>query len=283
MWYTALPTLIQTAVFMIAAIVIGRVVFGLQANYAENYSFTEAVVTKDNPAVLVRFAGMIGALLVATFGSYWPTGAGIMADAGSGTVALVGALIALILSRYINDFVILHEVNNNKEVVENRNIAVAVVEFATYLGTALIFIGGMRDPSHGIIYNLSWFVLGQVFLIGLSRLYSWFVPKVFEEIGKGNTACALSLGGFLLSGAMVIGTLISGEANGWFGDTVKLLVCLIVWLAVMFVSKLAIDRVVIPGNRMVKEMVEDKNWGVGLVDCTASIGITTVILMVHIS
>ena len=281
----AYATMVLTWGLMVFAFLVGLFIFRLEARYLGGYSFAEQASQKDNPAVIIRFTGTLAALMMATFGAYHVTGEGILADFSSAVMALVCAFIALFVSRIVNDSFILTHVDNTQAVVEQKNVAVAIVELFTYLATACIFIGGMQDSSHGLIYNVVWFALGQGVLIGLAWIYRLFMSEVFEQIEvKNNCACALSLGGILLSGGIVIGVLIAPASSASFAEDIFALVTSIVaWAVVLLFSKVIINRTIIPGRTIMKEIKEDANWGFGLMDASTSIVITAIIILLHVN
>ncbi len=277
--------MVYTLGLMCGAVLLGRIVFGLEARHICGFSYREELTENDNSAVIVRLTGMLVGLMIAVFGTYRPV-TGTVADVGEATVILLSAFIALMASRYINDRFILSSINNNFSVVKERNVSVATVEFATYIATALIFVGGMVDASHGIFYNIVWFVMGQSALIGLAYLYRFAIFKmssgeVLVEIGDDNRACALSLAGILLSGGIAISALISGVFSGWLSDFIKVGEGILLWAVVMVAAKALMFFVIIPGNRMVLEMTKDRNWAIGFADAAITVAFTSAFVLIH--
>lgn len=276
-----------TIVFLACAVVIARVAFGIQARTLEGYSFTEAAFEHDNPAVLIRLSGMVMGLIIAMIGSYiamidsyQPEGPDIGYNLANGLVAFLGALVAIGLSRYVNDFFILHSVSNNTAVVKEKNVAVAIVEFATFIATGLIYAGGMADPSHDMWFNALWFVIGQSTLIVLAFGYSLFAQRVFAGIAAGNAACALSLAGILIACGLAISFAVYGASEGWANDITKAGKSMLIWAIVAVVTRLAFYLAYVSRARHASELVSG-NWAAGLLDAILMVSVTAALVAVH--
>lgn len=273
-------TMATTLVLLVSTFVIGRIAFGALAR-VEGYSFSEEAFEKNNPAVIVRYCGMMTALFVAVIGSYKPAGLYLLEDVATGVAAFVGGLAALIVSRYINDYLVLRRVNNNRAVIEEQNLAVAIVEVSTYLATAFIFAGGMMDTSHGFSFNLAWFAIGQVFLVIIAFVYSKISPKIFEQVARGNPACALELAGILLSGGIAVGFAIRGSFESWTSDLTQVGQALAIWLALMVVVTAVKRFSLLGGDRLASELIDDRNWPVGLLNGLTYVAFTAAFVSIH--
>lgn len=262
-----------TTIVLLGTILIGRVGFGLQAQL-EGYSLSEQTLNQDNPAVTLRWVGMMVALVIAVLGVYQPNSGDVGMAFASGVMAFCLAFVALVLSRYVNDRVILHMVDNNKAVVQEKNLAVAIVEFSTYCATGAIFAGGISSPGHSLLAAIAWFVVGQAILVGLAYGYYRLFPQIYDEITKGNEACALSLAGVLLSGGIVVGALIHGKPDNIVIDLIRLGFGLAVWVAIMIATRLAFYAGFVSRERFTSELVTDRNWSIGLVDGIVFLAVT---------
>lgn len=275
-----LTSMIATVLLLAGTLFAGRYGFGALAR-VEGYSFHEQVFVKNNPAVTIRLCGLIFALFIATFGGYHPEGVSVTDDLSGGIAAFVAAFVALTISRYVNDYIILHSIDNNKEVVVKQNVAVAIIECATYLATAFIFAGGVADPDHGFIFNVTWFVFGQIVLIALAFLYRVLAPATLDRVATGNTACALSLAGLLLSGGIAVGALIGGTFESWAVDLARVGVSLLIWLVLMGLSRLVFYVSVASPSRLATELATEDNWAIGLINGLTFIAFTAAFAAIH--
>lgn len=269
-----------TAVLLFTVLFVGRFAFGVQARVLDHYSFSDQAFGQNNPAVTLRLLGLMIALVIAWVGGYQPEGE-MWADLSSAVKAFVGGLVAVALSRYVNDYIILSGINNNDEVVRNRNISVAILECSTYVATACIFAGGMYDPSHGLAFNVAWFVVGQALLIGLAKLYFAMHPQVFDSIRKGVAAGALPVSGLLISAGIVLGVILKGDFETWTVDLIRIGLSLAVWLALVILMRVVVSIVLLPPKRLVQELVADGNWSAGLFDCLIMTAVTAAFVTIH--
>lgn len=272
-------TMLGTIVFLMATLSIGWAVFSGLA-VLEGYRAREQATTHDNPAVVLRLCGFMAALIVATFGSYHPVGE--LADIKSASVALGISVVILVVSLYVNDKFILREVSNTKAIVQDRNVAVAIVEVATCLTTAIIFASGMHNPENGLLSNIIWFGIGQVFLVGLVHIFAYLAPSVFSKVVEGNAACALTLSGLILSGGLAVGGAIHGAFSTWYADLMKVGIALAIWAALMFATFLVVNKVVLLSNDLrSSELTVDNNWSVGILHAFMFVATTAAFVSIH--
>src|SRR5262249_47334327 len=132
----------------------------------------------------------------------------------------LGSIVLLIVSREINDRLILYSLDNDTEVVGRKNTAVAEVRGSAYMEAAVVVSGGVFKVDAGIVNALLWFVIGQAVLAVLDNIYSLGAPGMQKALASQDLACAFSLGGFLISGGLVLGSAISGESYGWTQDLI---------------------------------------------------------------
>lgn len=95
----------------------------------EGYDPINEIFQRDNPALGVRYAFYIIAVVFSLLGTFDRS----QGDAGVVDFSLHALLAALLIhfSRYLNDWLILYDFDNNREVVREKNSAVAIVEGAT--------------------------------------------------------------------------------------------------------------------------------------------------------
>src|SRR5215813_774278 len=116
---------------LMAFLVVARSIFGWVAR-AEGYSLTYETTVNDNPAVGVRFGLFLFAAAIPFLNLLQPSGVSWKEDFN--VLAFYGliSIVLLIVSREINDRLILYSVHNDTEVIGRKNTAVAVVEGSSY-------------------------------------------------------------------------------------------------------------------------------------------------------
>jgi len=223
----------------------------------EGYDAVRELFQRDNPALGLRYALFVIAVIFALLGIF----DGAQGDSGFISLAQHAALAAALiyLSRFLNDWFILYGFSNNREVVQEKNMAVAIVEGATYLASAYIIAGAFYDWQNGLWFAVEWFLIGQLLLIVLGLLYRGLSPHVFAALDKHNVAVAISLGGFLLSGGIVCGAVISGPSKGWQQDILAVAIYTACWLALILIAHLASDLLALRSSRVREEVTEQRN------------------------
>ena len=148
----------------------------------EGYDPVNEMLFRDNPALGIRYALFIIAVVFALLGIFDRS----QGDSGAWffTQHALLAVLLIFLSRYLNDWLILYHFSNNREVVQEKNVAVAIIEGATYLASAYVIAGAFYDWENSLTNALLWFVIGQFLLIVLAQLY--------RAVDRGVDAALLS-------------------------------------------------------------------------------------------
>lgn len=217
---------------------------------------TAVLAGAGNMAVALRHGSFYIALGIALISTIGLTG-----QAGSWGLMLVeefgwglGILGALTMSLWVNERFVLPLVNNSEALGEG-NEAVGVVEAGSLLGTAFIMTGTLHG-SGPVVATVVFFVLGQMLMLTMVRLYDWSRPVDYQaEVGsKRNLAAAVLLFGKIVAISLVIRNAITGSSTGWISDLTGSLVSFAVGFAALAGVEYLVDRVLFPGVN-VDEMV----------------------------
>jgi uncharacterized membrane protein YjfL (UPF0719 family) len=267
------PGLIFILVSLLAFLVVARSVFGWVAR-AEGYSLTFETTVNDNPAVGIRFGLFLLASALSFLNLLHPSGVSLREDFN--VVAFYGlvSVVLLVLAREVNDKLILYRFHNDTEVIGKKNSSVALIEGASYVGTAFIISGAFSNVESGIGAAFIWFLAGQTVLVVLDNIYSIAVPGLQEAIASQDSAVALSLAGFLVSGGMALGAAIAGESNGWVQDGIDVAYFLGLWFLVVMLVHFVMNRLFLPGTSVRKELINDRNLAAGVIEAVLFIAIT---------
>ena len=238
----------------------------------EGYDPINEMLTRDNAALGIRFALYTVAVVLALLGIFDRA----QGDSGVAEFSLHALLAALLihLSRYLNDWLILYDFDNNREVVEEKNSAVAIAEGATYLASAFVIGGAFDDWESGLWLAIVWFLIGQLLLILLGLLYRVVARGTAKALDGGNIAVGVSLGGFLLSGGIVCGAVISGPSQGWRHDLSIVTVYILAWLALVLAAHVLTDSLVFRSSRLRDEVMEQRNIAAALFKAVIFLSLT---------
>ena len=264
----------------LSLLVFGRFIFEVNAKIFEKYSLTVETVKNDNPAVGIRLASFLLAMVISFLGMVHPSGVSFGEDLNN--IFFYGSLAVLFLlvSGFVNDKAILFGFNNTKEVVGEKNMAVAIVEASTYLATAFIMAGALKGWEGGFLTAIIWFAIGQGFLVAIALLYRMCVRNVFAALDTHNVACGFSLGGFLLSGGIRLGTAVSGPVTSWQADLTDVAVYFGLWLVTIVVTHFVADWLMVPSARIRDEVMKDRNIGIGVLEAAVFVSTTLVFVAV---
>jgi len=238
----------------------------------EGYDPVNELLQRDNPALGLRYALFALATVLAVLGIF---------DRAQGDSGIwlfsqhaILAVLLIYLSRYLNDWLILYRFDNNREVVQEKNFAVAVVEGATYLASAYIIAGAFDDWENGWLLAIIWFLIGQFLLIGLAVIYRSVDRAIDVALDDQNLAAGISLACFLLAGGMVCGAVISGPSHGWRADLLTVAVYLVAWMIVMALAHIASDLLSIRSIRLRDEVMEQRSIAAALFKAVIFLGVT---------
>jgi len=238
----------------------------------EGYDPVNEMMFRDNAALGVRYALFTIAVILTLLGIF------SRAQGDSGFVDFVEhaalSVVLIYLSRLLNEWFILYHFSNNREVIDEKNVAVALVEGATYLASAYVIAGAFLDWENGLWLAALWFVIGQLLLIVLAFVYRLVARGTDEQLDQQNLAVGVSLGGFLLSGGIVCGAVISGPSRGWQQDLTVVLVYLAVWLVLVLFAHWISERVTFRSSQLSDEVMIQRNIAAALFKAVLFVAVT---------
>jgi uncharacterized membrane protein YjfL (UPF0719 family) len=183
-------------------------------------------------------------------------------------LTLFGLLgIALLnLSAWINDQIVFRQFDNEREIVEDRNVGVGLLEGANYVAVGLITAGAMSGEG-GLASGLVFWIAGLAALIVAGLLYDRITPyDLHDELEKGNVAVAAAFAGVLVGFGNVIRLAGEGDFVSWNQSLTEFGYYTVAGLALLPFVRLFADKVLLPGARLGDELVrEQPNLGAGVI------------------
>jgi len=238
----------------------------------EGYDPINELLLRDNPALGLRYALFAIAVVLSLLGIF-DRGRG---DSGAVdfTLQAILATALIYISRFLNDWFILYHFSNNREVVQEKNIAVALIEGAGYMASAYVIGGAFYDWESGLTTAILWFLIGQLLMVLLAFVYRMVARGTDQALDDHNLAVGISLGAFLLAGGMICGAIVSGPSVGWHQDLLIVAAYFAAWIVTMLVAHLISDRVVFRSSRMRDEVTEQRNIAAALFKAVIFISVT---------
>jgi len=239
-----------------------------------DYDLDHELTTADNKAVAVSFSGFIFALALILHGVFSnPSPSGhlredLLSTIIWGTVGCVFLLIAQIM----NDRFILPQFSNQKELINDRNLGVGVVQAGGYLATALIIRGmvsgeDIEGLGRELLIATLWFLGSQLLLLMYAAVYEkWTSFNLHSELEKGNAAVGISFAGSLVA----FGILISFYLE-CFVSIIGFIIWVVLATLLLKLIRIIVDRILFSKVILDKELSEDRHLGVALIDAAVSI------------
>jgi uncharacterized membrane protein YjfL (UPF0719 family) len=231
-------------------------------------------IDDGNVAVGLRRAGLYLGIAIALSGAMEGGSKGIFLD----IIQLVvdGFIIAgfMFTSRFINDLIMLGNINNDKECIKTfqqpdgsectGNTAVGMVEAGMYIATGFILNGSLSGGGgtfiQGIASVILFFIVGQFTLLIFGLLYELITPfNVREEIKNNNLAAGIGLGGILVALGIILMSSISGPFTGWGNDLASFGIYSVFGIAMLLIFRKIADKLLLPTTDIATEVKEDKN------------------------
>lgn len=240
-------------------------------------SADSAVQEESNVAVGLARAGLYVGIALGLIGAVRGPSAGFRAD----LLALLvdgATLTALVLiAAWVNDRVVLPGIHN-RSALQAGNLAVGVVELAMFVATGLIAMGAYSGVGGGTISAVAFFLLGQLALVVLVRIYEAVTP--FDAIGQireGNTSAGVMVGGMMVALGIVLSASAGGDFTGWGADLTAFILSAAVGVAVLLVLLWPIDWIFLPSTTFRIEIERDRNVAATAVAASVQIAVALVI------
>jgi len=260
----SLDQVVTGLVYLIAIFVIlwiGKFVFDF---VNRGFNVGEQLVKKDNFALALVVVGYFFGLVFALGGVMSGPSSGWVEDVLDIVFFGLLAIVFLNLSAWINDRVILYKFQNEKEIIEDRNAGTGIIVGANHLANGLIISGALSGEGGDLFTALIFWLAGQIALILAVFLYNMITPfNIHDEIEKDNVAVGVAVAGMLVGIGNIVRIGISGDFIGWFDNFSVFFGFLIFGLLLMPVLRLISDKLLLPGESLTDELVNQEHPNVG--------------------
>ncbi len=226
------------------------------------------LLEKDNLALAVTVAGYYLGLVIVLGGVVSGPASVSLLDDVIGLVIFGGlAIVLLNLSAWVNDRLVFSRFDNEREIVEDRNVGVGILEGGNYVAVGLITAGAMSGEG-GLASGLVFWVTGLAALVVAGVLYDRITAyDVHDQIEAGNVAVAVAFAGVLVGFGNVIRLAGEGDFVSWNESLTEFGYYLAVGLILLPLVRLFADKVLLPGARLADELVQERpNLGAGVIE-----------------
>lgn len=239
------------------------------------------LVEKDNFAFAFANVGYLSGVIIALGGVLTgETTGSLLNDIIDFFLYALISIILLNLSIILNDFLILRRMNLKHELVEDQNVGVGVLEAAISVATGLIIYGAVSGDStnnvfNGFISTIIFWAIGMLLFVISTVVYNAILNyNLLDEIKKNNFAVGVAYSGVIISIANLVRHGIQGDFISWENSAYSILYNSIIALAVLPIVRVIADKLLLPGQKLTDELVNQKkpNVGAGLVEAFAYVG-----------
>ena len=255
---------------------IGKWAFKLRKN---KINFSNELVEKDNLAFSFAYVGYFAGLILAVGSAIYGESNGLLVDLVDMGIFGLLAIILLNLSSTIMDKITLSKFSIWKEITEDRNAGMGIIEGANYLGSGLIIFGAITGESGNLVFGiytaLLYWVLGQVLILISTALYNKLVPyDIHEEIEKDNVAAGIAYAGLIIAMANLIRNGLMGNFDNWVDTLMEVGYEAGIGIIILPLIRTLVDKILLPGQNLNDEIAnqETPNSGAGLIEALGYIG-----------
>jgi uncharacterized membrane protein YjfL (UPF0719 family) len=237
------------------------------------------LVENDNLAFAFAHVGYFIGLLLAIGSVMLGESEGLVNDLmGIGIYGLL-SIVLLNLSLIINDKIILSNFDLKKEIFDDKNVGTGIVEGANAIATGLVVMGAITGEGYGesgpIVNVLVYWILGQGILFVTSKIYNLMTSyDVHDHIERGNIAVAVGYSGAIMAIGNLINNALAHDFDSWMITIQDVGFNVIVGFAFLPIARFLTDKILLPGQKLTDEIVnqEDPNVGAAIVEAFAYVG-----------
>lgn len=245
----------------------------------KSISIKEELVKKDNLAFSLSHVGYFIGLLLAIGSAIVGPSNGLVNDVIEISIYGVLAIILLNLSVFMTDKILLRGFSVKKEIIDDQNAGMGVIEGAVSVASGLIIFGAVSGESENLVSGISsaivFWLLGQVALILTSRAYNLITPyNVHDQIEKDNVAVGIGFAGALIAMANLIRFGLTGDFESWTISLSEAGLEVVAGLILLPAMRYLADKILLPGECLTDEIVnqEHPNIGAAIIEAFAYIG-----------
>ena len=235
---------------------------------------------RDNFALSLAVVGYYLGLVLALGGVLAGEGVDLTNDLIDIFFFGLAAIVLLNLSSLINDKVVLHTFDNEKEIITDRNAGTGAVEAGNHIANGLIVAGALNGDDVDLLVVLAFWGLGQLTLILASVIYNRLAAfDLHAEIERDNVAVGVAFSGLLIALGNLIRLSISGDFIGWQEDLGHFALSIASGLVLLPLVRLATDKLLVSGVRLTDELVnqEHPNVGAGVLEAASYVAASLLI------
>lgn len=259
--------------FVVLAVIVLLIIARLVFRLVLGQSVTDALINRDNKAAAVSLCGfLLGVInvvipiLSGPSHSFWGDVKGVLAYGVGGILAM--AVASLIFEQYSRA-----TGTPLREQIAEGNVSAGIVDGAIHLASSYIVAGALTGDGGSLVPTVVFWLAGVAALILLTHIFRMLTAYNDSHlIQSDNLAAAIGCAGLIVSIGMMVGSAVSGSFTG-YGDSFRQFgVALLIVLVLYPVRQIIVQMLLLGAGfsfrngRLDREIAEDKNVGVGLLE-----------------
>ena len=227
----------------------------------------------NNTALAVAVCGYLLAICIALGGAIKGPDAGIVSDLVSIGIHGAIAIVVMLAVGFVCEKILLPGFDNTKEVVVDKNLGTASVEFGVHIANALVLLSILQSQGTWQSAIIFWGLAQIVFIIA-ARIYEALTPySIHDELERDNTAVGIALAGVFIGLGNIVSISVIGDFVGWKEDLTTFGLNIIFGFIVLFVVKQFTTLMLASGTSLHEKQVSDTpNVGAGLMEALGYVG-----------
>ncbi len=239
----------------------------------------DELIEKDNLAFSFAYVGYFAGLLTVVGSVLYGDSLGLITDLEDMAIFGLLGIILLNLSSIIIDKINLKKFSIWKEITEDRNAGMGIIEGANYLASGLIIFGAITGESGNLLFGIytaiAYWIIGQLLIVIATWIFDKLTPySLHEQIEKDNNAAGLAFAGLIIAVGNLIRNGLMGDFETWTETLSEVAYEVGIGLVVLPLIRTLVDRILLPGRKISDEIAnQDKpNVGAGLIEALSYIG-----------
>ena len=274
-----LDGILTTLVYLVASFVlfvVGKLVYQL---FHRKVKVGYELVENDNLSFSFAHVGYFIGLLISIGSAVLGESYGLVPDLINIGIYGVLAIVLLNLSIIINDKILLPHFDIKQAILKDKHISAGIVEGANAIAIGLVVLGAIHGEGYGaggpVVTAILYWLLGQAIFFLTTWIYNLITPyNIHEHIAKNNVAVAVGYAGAIISIANLIRFALTHDFDSWVITLEDVGIDVAIGLIFLPIARLISDKILLPGQSLTDEIVnqEEPNVGAALVEAFSYIG-----------
>jgi len=247
-------------------------------NLTVPYNTFNEIIDNKNVALSVSIVGFFTASSIIYVAVLFGPSVDLVTDLINVVLYTALGMALLLLSRFINNKVLLHSFCNHDHIAEKQSLSVGLVQAACYITSGLI-IGGSLMGDGDLLSALVFYGLGQVSLILFAKVYDWLTTfDLLVELEKNNVAAAISFSATIIAIGIILLHALTGEFISWQTSLTIFALDAAIALVTLPIIRVLVDKALMPSVNIDDAIQTTQNTAIALLEGAVAISIALVIL-----